>query len=196
MKMRKEEQCRFIDISRYILFMPVPHSSRTKTLPNRAPFLYPARFCRAVVTQMGKQPRCFIFKRQHRWLMKKMAKKWKTPFIVANQNGETPSQLRQHPKNADPTSQEFLLDAVFGEMFASPLFSSPWSVRAIVLKRLCVKRKAVSTGVTLHSQRGHGKRQSAASASLKRTRCNFVTLKFRISTVNSNVCQGFFGGYK
>lgn len=63
MKKRREEKCRFIDISRYILFMPEPHTSGAKTFPNKAPFLYPARSCRPTVTQMRKQPRCFVFKK-------------------------------------------------------------------------------------------------------------------------------------
>lgn len=71
------------------------------------------------------------------------------------------------PQKAGSASQQLLLVSVFGKMFASPIFSSLWSACAIVLKHLCMKIKPVSTGVTLHSQGSHGKRQPAARAFLK-----------------------------
>lgn len=37
-----EEKSRFIDISKYILFMPVPHANSSKMFLNKASFLNPA----------------------------------------------------------------------------------------------------------------------------------------------------------
>lgn len=145
---------------------------------------------------MVKQLRHFVFKKivATPRLVEKMAKKpRKMPYIAANKNGETPSQLNQHPKDADSTAQQLLLATVFGKMFASPIFSSLWSASAIVLKHLCMKIKPVSTGVTLHPQCSHGKRQSATRAFLKCMRVNFAITKFKISTVNSNVYQELGG---